>query len=549
MITAITPTGNREEAFTLCRKWMSSQTIPIDQWIVVDDGSIPLPEDLRKGVDYIRREPKQGEGHTLILNLKEALPFIKGDKILIIEDDDWYGPDYVRTMSQYLSKYSLVGEGHARYYLVPTLQYRRIPNTKHASLCQTGFRKELLPIFEQCFPGNPYLDARFWETVNTNKFIFTDLEDKLKLHCSTKGLRGRKGIGTGHDANSKYYRADDKLSMLIRWVGLDNAKIYMHHVGQSFKSSLLVDSPKSKMNKAFAQPVIKKAEEVAVVTCTGDRPESFELLRMWMNKQTVKPKQWIVVDDGKVPIKTIFGFEYYRREPKEGDYLHTLCLNLPLALEKVKCEKVIIMEDDDWYHPTYIDYMSNLLDKADLVGFANLIFYYPSLQKYMVKGTAKQPALAQTAFRKEIIPIIHKICNTAPSNFELCGKGLVDAELWKHSLGMFREERSVILTTSLKITSGQVLEKGTVFHPPLPLGIIKRADRKSGAEYVVTKNVVQGQKLIVRCEEYLTVGMKGMSGRAGLTTHHDENNGKYKGDIGGNLLKSILKEDANFYLK
>jgi len=296
-------------------------------------------------------------------------------------------------------------------------------------------------------------------------------------------------------------------------------------------------------------PLFDLLSDVSIITCTGDRPESFELLRRWMSKQTIKPKQWIVIDDGKVPLTDTSGFDYYRRVPSDKDYLHTLCLNLPIAMEKVICKKVIIMEDDDWYHPTYIDYMSNLLDKADLVGFANLIFYYPSLQKYMIKGTAKQPALAQTAFRKEIIPIVQKICNSAPSVYDLCGKGLVDAELWKNSLSLFKDERSIRLTTSLKVTSGQVIEKGTMFYPPIPLGIVKRADRRNGAEHVVSKRSIEGRKLIVRCEEYLSVGMKGLPGRKGLTTHHNENNGKYKMDPDYKLLKSIIKDDLQFYLK
>lgn len=324
-----------------------------------------------------------------------------------------------------------------------------------------------------------------------------------------------------------------------------------HDVERFAEGKEITDTSFPLERPAPAVPIDRASREVTVITCTGDRLDSFNLLRQWMKNQTLQPKQWIVVDDGKTPLPYTKGlpFEYYRREPSDKDYLHTLCLNLPVALSKVRYEKIIIMEDDDWYHPTYIDYMCSLLDKSDLTGFANLIFYNPTIQKYMIKGTARQPALAQTAFRKEIIPVVETVCAGAFKKYDLCGKGLLDAELWKHSLEIYREKVSVRLTTSLKISTGQIIAKGTEFQPPVPVGLIKRAERRNGAEFVRSKIVDKGKKLIVRCPEYLTVGMKGLPGRKGLTSHHAVSNTKYKIDKGGNLLKSILKKDAEFYMK
>jgi hypothetical protein len=555
MITAITPTGDRLEAFELTRKWIFSQTVKPDQWLVIDDGETPLPVLLREDLEYIRREPKANEGHTLTLNMKAVLPYIKGDIILIIEDDDWYGPTYIDTMSKYLKTYDLVGESHARYYHLPMMKCRRIGNDTHASFCQTGFTKKILPIFEKCLEGNPYIDMRLWLSVKDNKYLITDINDTLKLHCSMKGLKGRKGIGSGHDKNAGYYQLDSGLGNLIAWVGEKNAHIYMKHVGQSFESAVLLGAGRGQKRANVVRarlPIVKiptpiKDTQVTVITCTGDRPETFALLQRWMGKQTVKPDQWIVVDDGKEPLKNIEGFEYIRREPTESDYTHTLCLNLEKALAAVKYDKIIIMEDDDWYAPTYIEYMSKLLDKADLVGFGNLIFYYPETHKYMEKRMAKQPAFAQTAFKKTVIPVVQEICRSASKEYELCGKGLVDVFLWKHSLDVLLKERYVRLTTSLKVTSGKVLPAGSVFSPPIPLGIIRRADRHTGAEYFYTNIPTKVTKLVVTCEKYITVGMKGMPGRKGLTTHHNIENRKYKVDVSGNLLKSILKSDADFY--
>lgn len=526
-VTCITPTGDRPEAFALTRKWIQSQTRQPDQWIVVDDGKIPLPEELRQGLEYVRREPRKNEGHTLILNMKTALPLIKGDMILIIEDDDWYGPNYISTMVKHLLNHNLVGESHARYYHVPNQKFKRLENTVHASFCQTGFTKNLLSIFEQCLKGDPYIDMRLWSAGRQHGFLFSDTEDKLQLHCSLKGLKGRPGIGSGHNKNSSYYETDENYSQLIKWVGEENAKIYIDHVKGMRDSS----------------------EGITVITCTGDRPEAFNLLRLWMKNQIRQPDQWIVVDDGKTPLSNIDGFEYVRREPTNKDYTHTLCLNMLEAIERIRYEKIVIMEDDDWYSPIYIDFMEKQLEEMDLVGFGNLIFYYPSTGKYMEKTNLKTPVFAQTAFRRKVIPFIRKICEGASKDYALCGKGLIDTKLWKMELSSSEKMQSVRLTSDLKTASGKIISAGTILRPPISGGLLRRAERKIGAEIIQEIVSCEVKKSIVQCENYLSVGMKGMPGRAGTTSHQNANNSRYKKDEGFIRLKSILKQDAEKYTK
>jgi len=226
-ITVITLTGDRNKVFEFTRQHILAQTIQPDQWIIVDDGFEPLPERLIEGVDYIRREPKKGEGFTLIQNMKLAVSQIKGDIILIMEDDDYYAPKYIETYYNYLQKYSLVGEGCARYYHVPAQKYVRLSNRKHASLAQTGFRKELLKSFKSILVGDPYIDLRFWKKAFKYGYLFFDTEDKLRLHCSLKGLPGRKGIGIGHNKNFRPYVPDKNYKMLKKWLGEDNANQYI----------------------------------------------------------------------------------------------------------------------------------------------------------------------------------------------------------------------------------------------------------------------------------------------------------------------------------
>lgn len=166
----------------------------------------------------------------------------------------------------------------------------------------------------------------------------------------------------------------------------------------------------------------------------------------------------------------------------------------------------------------------------------------------MEKPSPRNPAFAQTAFRKKVIPVIQRICREAPTEFDLCGRGLVDKFLWKESHKVKVKEEKVRLTTHLKTANGRCLPTGTVFSHPIPAGIMRRAIKNNGAVLFSENNECTVSSMKVDCERYLSVGMKGMPGRKGFTTHHNPDKQGYKRDKNGNLLKSILKNDAEDYL-
>ena len=85
---------------------------------------------------------------------------------------------------------------------------------------------------------------------------------------------------------------------------------------------------------------------ITAITPTGDRKLASDLCRQWMQNQTVKPDQWIVVDDGKQPISKPPGADYIYRKPERGEPRFTMLLSLKMALSRVKGDKILIMEDD-----------------------------------------------------------------------------------------------------------------------------------------------------------------------------------------------------------
>ncbi len=218
-VTLITATGGRPEAFALLERFISRQTFSGDvQWLVVDD--VDPATECTMGQTVIRPQPKWKPGEiTLARNLMAALALAKHDKILFIEDDERYGPDYLQAMYDRLNLRPLAGEIPARYYNVATRQYRVIPNTSHASLCQTGIRRELMPAFLKiCEAGGKFLDLPLWRGYSGWVSIGENV-------VSIKGMPGRHGVGVGHRPQGGNWKADPNLAVLRSWIGAD-ASLY-----------------------------------------------------------------------------------------------------------------------------------------------------------------------------------------------------------------------------------------------------------------------------------------------------------------------------------
>lgn len=226
-ITLITCTGGRPEAFALCERWMAAQTFTGDvQWIVVDDCN---PGTRLHQQELIRPEPAWAPGQiTLGRNLSAALSKVKHDKILFIEDDDYYGPGYVSEMARALDRSELVGEIAARYYNVEQRRYLEVGNVRHASLCQTGMRASLIPLFESVIDhgdGRGFFDLDLYRRYSSPHFLAT------RHVVGMKGLPGRAGIGIGHRPRPGWM-PDHDLRILRYWIGAD-AEAYCHYFAQA----------------------------------------------------------------------------------------------------------------------------------------------------------------------------------------------------------------------------------------------------------------------------------------------------------------------------
>jgi glycosyltransferase involved in cell wall biosynthesis len=219
-VSLLTCTGGRPEAFALCEKWMARQTIPIHEWIVVDDCE-PKTETT---MEQVRTEPRPAWSGDVTLgrNLIAGLERVTGDAVAFIEDDDHYAPTYLETMLRLIDTAPLVGEGLARNYNVRTRGYRECCNAAHACLAGTMCRSWYIPKIVEVIKGNGQhacYDLSLWRA-----FDHSLLTLNTGLYVGMKGLPGRPGIATGH-TDSTCNMPDPDMVMLREWIG-DDAREY-----------------------------------------------------------------------------------------------------------------------------------------------------------------------------------------------------------------------------------------------------------------------------------------------------------------------------------
>lgn len=104
-LAVVTPTGMWPRTYELLGKSMSRQTRRPDMWVVSDD-TLSRTGDRRK--EDIARN---------MLRCLDAVP--KGHDVVIMQHDDWYGPDHLEVMGEALrSSDGLVGARDIAYYHV-----------------------------------------------------------------------------------------------------------------------------------------------------------------------------------------------------------------------------------------------------------------------------------------------------------------------------------------------------------------------------------------------------------------------------------------------
>lgn len=248
-ISLVTCTGDRLAAFTLCHRWMMNQWTVGNkttakaqkiQWVVVDDGPTPVDQNLldsassKYDITYVRPTKLWVPGrNTMRRNTILGLRAVKNPYIAIIEDDDYYQPNYLIEQFNLLDrqKVEAVGEGGTLYYHLPTRTHKRMFNLATASLCQTVFTAKMIPLLiEAANTGNPLFDINFWNMMLTRRHKII-IRANTDLCIGIKGMPGRGNI-TAPQPVAQGYINDGNLLMLKKVLKSD-AEHYTQFLGVS----------------------------------------------------------------------------------------------------------------------------------------------------------------------------------------------------------------------------------------------------------------------------------------------------------------------------
>lgn len=219
----ITPTGDRPECFAYCVDYMNRQTKKPDMWLIVDDGRSDAVDSQLNRIEVpynvIKLPPE--DWNTLLRNMGAALEVVPDSAcVCIMEDDDWYPADYLRTLYNLLLDNDFVSPAETRYFHVKTRQYRVLHGPSNHGIGLSG----------------PAIHAfKTWISSNGGKYIGGFDGHFGSSWCGTHSIHnltpghivgfgsGRAGITNSHrihKGNPKWH-ADDGCRQLALWIGDD----------------------------------------------------------------------------------------------------------------------------------------------------------------------------------------------------------------------------------------------------------------------------------------------------------------------------------------
>ena len=141
--------------------------------------------------------------------------------------------------------------------------------------------------------------------------------------------------------------------------------------------------------------------KLTVLTLIADRPAAFALCERWMARETVKPHQWIIVDDGDKPITCTQGQQYVRLPAMPREV--SLARKLRHVLEKnlITGDALVFIEDDDFYTADYLETVEGWLKKNVLVGECRALYYNVQNRWWCEYPNLEHASLCSTALRRE----------------------------------------------------------------------------------------------------------------------------------------------------
>jgi hypothetical protein len=211
-VAVVTPhhDGRRGKFLERLKHYMAAQTRKPDEWFIIDQSVLPwkagtkdLTKRVRIGCDMAKASGCEA--------------------VLIMEDDDWYSPDYIKLMLdmwQRKGKPQLFGVGYTLYFHIKASKYWMSRHEGRASLMSTLIRTDALELFTWPSDNHIWLDIDLWKqlkgaTHNFSKLISTGIKHGI----------GDTG-GVGHNSGFSKYRPDPAWSQLKMALSNEDIQFY-----------------------------------------------------------------------------------------------------------------------------------------------------------------------------------------------------------------------------------------------------------------------------------------------------------------------------------
>lgn len=151
--------------------------------------------------------------------------------------------------------------------------------------------------------------------------------------------------------------------------------------------------------------------EFTLLTPTGDRPEAFELCERWVRRQSLRPVKWVVIDDGLTPTKCRAGQVHIYAPELRGTASLVNKLKAFVDDNMLVGDAVAIIEDDDWYRPSYLETQAARLREGYEVAGEGCALYYNVAGRWWYSHTnVHHASLCQTVIKRSWLPALRSEC-------------------------------------------------------------------------------------------------------------------------------------------
>ncbi len=181
---------------------------------------------------------------------------------------------------------------------------------------------------------------------------------------------------------------------------------------------------------------------ITLITPSVKRPIQFSFLEKYIKAQTVQPDEWIVCGEDLKNYNFTCGQKVINRVAQT--YELSICENYKALSSAISNDYIFIIEDDDYYAPTYIEVLSQSLDKGNkITGIAPAFYYNIGNRSYFQLGNRTHCSLAATAFHQQIMPFFTMATG--------CKNIFIDQIFWTHCCRTEKIPSQIIYQSDAKL--------------------------------------------------------------------------------------------------